>query len=85
MARPSKMAGRRPIEHAGDRFSAGAIGAIGAIGGVTKTPPKFALQTPANPGVLDPVSGVLKDTSENHIGAGSGHRRRPEQIVGFAA
>lgn len=84
MARPSKMAGRRPIDHAGDRFAAGAIGAIGAIGGVTKTPPKFALQTPANPGVPDPAFAVLKDTRENHIGTGSGHRMRPEQIVGFS-
>jgi hypothetical protein len=66
MARPSKMAGRRPIKHAGDRFSAGAIGAIGAIGGVTKTPPKFALQTPANSGVLDPAYAVLKDTCLSH-------------------
>ena len=62
-----------------------AIGAIGAIGAVTKTPPKFALQNPANPGVSDPAFAVLKDTRENHIGAGSGHRRWAEQIVGFAA
>lgn len=33
---------------------------------MTKTPPKFALQTPANPGLPEPVSAVLKDTSENH-------------------
>ena len=66
--------GRRPIKHAANGLEA-----------VTKTPPKFALQTPANPGLPEPVSAVLKDTSENHIGAGSGRQRRPEQIVGFAA
>ena len=33
---------------------------------MTKTPPKFAPQNPANPGLPDSVFGVLKDTSENH-------------------
>ena len=43
-----------------------AIDAIGAIGGVTKTPLNSALQTPANPGVLDPAYAVLKDTCLSH-------------------
>ena len=47
--------GRRPIKHAANGLEA-----------VTKTPPKFALQNPANPGLPDSVFGVLKDTSENH-------------------
>ena len=33
-ARPSKIAGRRPIKHAGDRSRGRAIDAIGAIGAV---------------------------------------------------
>lgn len=48
------------------RIPSRAIVAIGAIGAVTKTPPKFALQNPANPGLPDFVSAVLKDTSEKH-------------------
>ena len=36
------------------------------VGGRDKTPPNSALQNPANPGLPEPASTVLKDTSENH-------------------
>lgn len=78
--------GRRPTKHARTRAGPGrATDAIGANGAVTKTPLFLLLQNPANPGLPDPAPAVLKDTRENHIGTGSGHRMRPEQIVGFPA
>jgi len=36
------------------------------FGGRYKNPLKSGLQNPANPGLPEPVFGVLKDTPENH-------------------